>query len=105
MLKEQGSAATGKAFNKRALLKVTVSLVALGLLVWQAVLWHCNGTHLTIFRWTGTGKVCLAVLYNLGLIAAVAAAMGFLLGGLNDIFRPKHRDAESPAPDKKDAAR
>ena len=53
-------------------------VVIFGFLAWHVINWHSNGTYLELYSWIGTGKQYLTILYNLGIILALA----FLLSSM-----------------------
>jgi hypothetical protein len=86
----------GETIKKGKFIKVCISLVVLGLLIWHAVSWHYNGMYLTMFQWITTDRTYLTVLYNLGLIIAISITLGILLGNITDIASSKFRNTGKP---------
>jgi len=71
--------------KKKVFLQTVVLFIITGLIIWHVVNWHTNGMHLQMFDWTGTNKVYLAVLYNLGLIVVTSTVLSFLMDRISDI--------------------
>lgn len=69
----------------RNYIKALLSLIVTALLIWHAVTWHHNGTHVELFGYIKTDKAVLSVLYNLGLVAAISTALSLLMGSIMDI--------------------
>lgn len=89
----------GKKKRKAAIWVAALAIVC-GLIIWHAVQWHLNGMYLEMFGWLGTGRGYLTVLYNLGLMLALGAALGFLMEQITDLIgydvrQPKHPDDEA----------
>ena len=56
------------------------------LLIWHVIRWHVAGMYLEMFRWLGTGKGYLTVLYNLGLMLVLGGSLGFLMQKITDLL-------------------
>ena len=56
------------------------------LLIWHVICWHVSGMYLQMFRWLGTGKGYLTVLYNIGLMLALGGNLGFLMEKITDLL-------------------
>lgn len=88
---------------KRAtFIKVFVSLIILGLLIWHAILWNSNGMYLTMFEWKTTDRIYIKVLYNLGLIIAISTTLGILMGAITDIVSSKLGNTGKPDKNERD---
>ncbi len=57
-----------------------------GLLAWHAATWHTNGVHASMHDDIVTGGALLPVFYNLGLIVALALALGLAMQGLTNVM-------------------
>lgn len=56
------------------------------LLIWHVIRWHVAGMYLQMFRWLGTSKGYLTVLYNLGLMLVLGGSLGFLMQKITDLL-------------------
>ncbi len=72
--------------NRDTIQLVILSIIC-GLLVWHAVHWHSTGMYLEIFEYSQTGKGYVTVLYNLGLMLVLGAALGFLMEKITGLIR------------------
>ena len=71
-----------------------------GLLVWHAVSWHASGVHSRMYDDIVAGGSLLSVFYNLGLILALALALGLMMQGITGVLgyrvtKIKHFEEES----------
>ena len=88
--------------KERAAIQVTVLSIICGLLIWHVIHWHSTGMYLEMFNWVGTNKAYLTVVYNLGLMLVLGAALGFLMEKITDLLgyevhEIKHFDDRSKA--------
>lgn len=86
--------------RKQAAIHVAALSIICGLIVWHVVHWHSTGMYLEMFTWLQTGKGYITVLYNLGLMLVLGAALGFLMQKITDLIgyevrRIKHFDDEA----------
>lgn len=86
--------------RKRAAIWVVALSIICGLIIWHVVQWHSTGVYLEMSNWKGTDKAYMAVLYNLGLMLALGAILGFLTEGIADLIgyevrEIKHFDDEA----------
>lgn len=65
--------------RKRTIILVPVLLVICGLLIWHAVSWQLSGMYQEMFRWLGSAKAYLTVLYNIGFMMVLGLTLGMLL--------------------------
>jgi hypothetical protein len=72
--------------KRRAAIYLGAFSIICGGIVWHAVLWHLNGMYLEMFGWLETGKGYLTVIYNLGLMLALGAALGLLMEKIADLI-------------------
>jgi hypothetical protein len=56
------------------------------LLIWHVIRWHVSGMYLKMFRWLGTDKGYLTVLYNIGLMLVLGGSLGFLMEKITDLL-------------------
>lgn len=71
---------------------VAVLSVTCGLIIWHVVCWQSMGMYLKMFNWVGTDKTYIVVLYNLGLMLGLGAAIGFLMEKITDLAGYKVRE-------------
>lgn len=85
--------------RKRAAIWVAALSIICGSIIWHVVYWHSTGMYLEMFNWIGTDKTYITVLYNLGLMLVLGAALGFLMEKITDLIgyevgEIKHFDRE-----------
>ena len=85
--------------RKRAAIWVAALSIICGSIIWHVVYWHSTGMYLEMFNWVGTDKTYITVLYNLGLMLVLGAALGFLMENITDLIgyevgEIKHFDRE-----------
>lgn len=71
--------------NRAAIWVAALSIIC-GLIIWHAVHWHSTGMYMKMFRWLGTGKGYITVLYNLGLMLVLGGTLGFLMEKITDLL-------------------
>ena len=64
--------------KKRATLWVSILSIIIALIVWHVIDWHSRGMYLEMFKWLLTGEGYITVVYNLGLMLVLGAALGLL---------------------------
>ena len=72
--------------RRGAAIWVAVLSITGGLILWHVVYWHSTGMYLEMFKWLQTGTGYLTVLYNLGLMLAIGALLGFLMEKIADLI-------------------
>ena len=72
--------------RKKDAIWVAVLSIICGLIIWHVVHWHYTGTYLELFKWVQTSKGYITVLYNLGLMLGLGAALGFLMRKITDLI-------------------
>lgn len=74
--------------NKRRKDTIWVAVLSsvCGLIIWHVVCWQSTGMYLRMFNWVGTDKTYIVVLYNLGLMLGLGAALGFLISKITDLI-------------------
>lgn len=72
--------------RKKVAIQVAVLSIICGLVIWHVVHWHSTGMYLEMFRWLETGRGYITVLYNLGIMLTLGAALGFLMGKITDLL-------------------
>jgi len=70
----------------RAARWVAAFSIICGLIIWHVVHWHSTGMYLEMFKWIGTGKGYITVLYNVGLMLVLGGALGSLMEKITDLF-------------------
>jgi len=72
----------------RAAIEGAVLATLMGLLVWQTILWHSNGTQGDLFNAIGDSfwDTVKGVGYNLGLMAAAGVLLGLFMERLTDVI-------------------
>ncbi len=76
--------------RKRAIILLSVLLVICGLLIWHAISWQVSGMYQEMFRWLGSTKAYLTVLYNIGFMMVLGFILGMLLAfRITQIRRPR----------------
>ena len=88
--------------GRKAVIWVMALSILCGLIIWHVIYWHATGMYLEMFTWTGTQRVYLTVLYNLGLMLLMGAILGFLMEKITDLLgyevrEIKHSDDEEKA--------
>ncbi len=78
--------------RKRAALWVSILSIIIALIVWHVIDWHSRGMYLEMFKWLLTGEGYITVLYNLGLMLALGAALGLLTEKIVDLTGYKAGD-------------
>ena len=68
--------------RKRAATLVAALTIICALIIWHAINWHVTGMYLEMFRWLGTGKGYLTVLYNLGLMLVLGIVLSLLMDNI-----------------------
>ena len=86
--------------RKKAAIHVAALSITCGLIIWHVVHWHSTGMYVEMFTWLHTGRGYITVLYNLGLMLVLGAALGFLMEKITDLFgyevhKIKHFDDEA----------
>ncbi len=71
--------------RKRATLWVSILSIIIALIFWHVIDWHSRGMYLEMFKWLLTGEGYITVLYNLGLMLALGAALGLLMEKIADL--------------------
>jgi len=71
--------------RKKAAIHVAALSIICGLIIWHAVHWHSTGIYLEMFNWIGSDKAYITVLYNLGLMLVLGAALGFLIEKITEL--------------------
>jgi len=72
--------------RKRAAIWVAALSIICGSIIWHVVYWHSTGMYLEMFNWVGTDKTYITVLYNLGVMLVLGAALGFLMEKITDLI-------------------
>ena len=70
----------------KAAIWVPIFSIICGLIIWHVVHWHSIGMYLEMFKWIGTGKGYITVLYNVGLMLVLGGALGFLMEKVTDLL-------------------
>jgi hypothetical protein len=71
--------------RKQAALWVSILSIIIVLIVWHVINWHSRGMYLEMFKWLLISRGYIAALYNLGLMLALGAALGFLMEKIVDL--------------------
>jgi len=70
--------------------KAAVWLIILGLIIaliiWHTVRWHKVGMHARISESIKAGRSYIAVIYNLGLMAALGILLGLFMENLTEVI-------------------
>ena len=72
--------------RKRAAIWVAALSIICGLIIWHVVQWYSTGFYLEMLNWIKTEKAYMVVLYNLGLMLLLGAALGFLMEKITDLL-------------------
>ncbi|MCK4785213.1 MAG: hypothetical protein KAV87_15795 [Desulfobacteraceae bacterium] len=75
--------------RKKAAIQVVVLFLICVLITWHVVYWHLSGIHLEMFQWLHTGRACITVLYNLGLMLVLGITLGSLMERTTDVISYK----------------
>ncbi len=78
--------------RKRAALWVSILSIIVALIIWHVIDWHSRGMYLEMFKWLLTGEGYIAVVYNLGLMLVLGAALGLLTEKIADLAGYKAGD-------------
>lgn len=78
--------------RKQAALWVSILSIIIALIVWHVIDWHSRGMYLEMFQWLLTNGGYITVVYNLGLMLALGAALGLLMEKIADLAGYKVRD-------------
>ena len=65
--------------RKRTAIPVVILCIISGLIIWHVIHWHSEGMYLEMFKWLGTSRRWITVLYNLGLMLVLGTSLGLLL--------------------------
>ena len=88
--------------KKKALIWLIILAVSLAFIIWHTVRWHKMGVHAKIFESIRAGKSYIAVIYNLGLMAALGILLGLFMEKVTQVIgyevkEIKHFEDEEPA--------
>ncbi|KPJ60381.1 MAG: hypothetical protein AMS15_06430 [Planctomycetes bacterium DG_23] len=72
--------------RKKALIWLIILGICLAFVIWHTVRWHKTGVHARISQDVKAGKIHLAIIYNLGLMATLGILIGFLMEKLTDLI-------------------
>ena len=72
--------------RKKAALWVVALFIIFGLIIWHIVYWQSSGMYLEMFKWLETGRGYITMFYNLGLMLALGALLGFLMEKITDLI-------------------
>ncbi len=78
--------------RKRAALWVSILSIIIALIIWHVIDWHSRGMYLEMSKWLLTGEGYIAVVYNLGLMLVLGAALGLLTEKIADLAGYKAGD-------------